>query len=93
MQLRQSSRLAVNQQGSTTSQRQRRQGTEPKQQQAESTEPRQSKEELDRSRQATQDHSIQRLLAQDEEARPHATTALIQARQKLTGVHDTAETT
>ena len=80
----------MNQQGSTTLQRQHRPGTEPKPQQAEGTEPRPTKEEPDRPRQAT--HSIQRLLVQDEEARPHATTALIQARRKLTGVHDIAET-
>ena len=83
----------MNQQGSTTPQRQHRPGTEPKPQQAEGTEPRQSKEEPDRPRQATQDYSIQRLLVQDEEARPHATMALTQARRKLTGVHDIAETT
>ena len=83
----------MNQQGSTTLQRQHSPGTEPKPQQAEGTEPRQSKEEPYRPRQATQDHSIQRLLVQDEEARPHATTALIPARRKLTDVHDIAETT
>ena len=83
----------MNQQGSTNPQRQHRTGTEPKPQQAEGTEPRQSKEKPDRPRQATQDHTIQRLLVQDEEDRPHATTALIQARRKLTGVHDIAETT
>ena len=43
--------------------------------------------------QDTQDHQLLRILAQDEEARPHATMALIQARWQLTGVHDTAETT
>ena len=74
------SRTDVNCQESTTPQGQRRQGTEPKQQQAEGTEPIQSKEELDRPRQATQNHSIQRSLAHDEKARPHATTALIQTR-------------
>ena len=34
-------------------------------------------------------HSTQRLLAQDE-GRPHATRAFIQARWKLSGVYDTA---
>ena len=33
-----------------------------------------------------------KILAQDEEARPHATMALIQIRWKLSGDHDNAET-
>ena len=46
---------------------------------AEDSEPRQPREEIDRPT-GTLWHSTQRVLAQDEEARPHATTAFIQAR-------------